>query len=155
MSGNNVAGAYRQYAARGASPAAITGMIYDVAIESLNRAIRAIDRGDIPERVAASNKFFAVIAELRSALDYERGGEVARRLGRFYQIARGEVLQANIRIDRALFQKYARLFGDLREAWKKVERDCAGTVPAPESRPVTIVRAPKPDSHPVGSRWDA
>ena len=76
-------------------------MIYDVAIESLHRAIRAIDEGKIEDRIKATNKLFAAIAKrFRSSLDYERGGDVARRLGRFYQIARGQILAANMRVQK-------------------------------------------------------
>jgi flagellar secretion chaperone FliS len=151
----NIASTYRQFAARGATPAAITGMIYDVAIESLHRAIRAIEDNNIPERVKASNKFFAAIGELRCALDYERGGEVARRLGRFYQIARGEVLEANMRIDRAVFEKYSHLFTEMREAWRHVEKATAGAGAAAESGPIRTVTAPPAEIEPAGSSWSA
>ncbi|HEX4075540.1 MAG TPA: flagellar export chaperone FliS [Candidatus Acidoferrales bacterium] len=151
----NAASTYQQCAARGATPAAITGMIYDVAIESLHRAIRAIDENKIPERIAASNKLFAAIAELRSSLDYERGGEVARRLGRFYQMARGEVLEANMRVNRAVFEKYSHLFAELREAWRKVESETAGAGAAAESGPIRTVKAPPAELEFAGSSWSA
>ncbi|HTX16254.1 MAG TPA: flagellar export chaperone FliS [Candidatus Baltobacteraceae bacterium] len=151
----NIALTYQQSAARGATPAAITGMIYDVAIESLHRAIRAIDEGKIEERVRALNKFFAAVAELRSALDYDRGGEVARRLGRFYQIARGEMLSANIKIDRATFEKHSRLFSELREAWRNVEKATAGAGAAAVSGPIRTVKAPPAEIEPSGSSWSA
>ena len=118
----NIALTYQQVAARGANPTAITGMIFDIGIESLHRAARAIDEGKIEDRIKATNKFFAVVAELRSALDYERGGGLAQRLGRFYQFARNQIFAANIRVDRAEFEKYAGLFSEIREAWRQVER---------------------------------
>lgn len=151
----NVALTYRQFAARGATPTAITGMIYDVAIDSLHRAIRAIDEGKIEDRVKATNKFFAAIAELRSALDFERGGVVARRLGRFYQIARAEIFSAGIRIDRSVFESYARMFGELREAWRQVEKDHADAPAAAETAPVRTVTAPPEEPEPARSRWSA
>lgn len=150
-----VALTYQQFAARGATPAAITGMIYDVAIESLHRAIRATDEGKIEDRIKATNKLFAAIAELRSALDYERGGVVARRLGRFYQIARGEILAANMRVDRLVFEKYARLFSELREAWRHVEKEHAHAPAAAESAPIRTVTAPPAETEPVRSSWSA
>jgi flagellar secretion chaperone FliS len=151
----NVALTYQQFAARGATPTAITGMIYEVAIESLHRAIRAIDDAKIEERVKATNKCFAAIAELRSALDFERGGDVARRLGRFYQLARAELFSASINIDRSVFEKYAQLFGELREAWRKVEKDHANAPAAAESAPVRTVTAPPDEPVPDRSRWSA
>lgn len=151
----NVALTYQQFAARGANPTAITGMIFDVAIDSLHRAIRAIDEGKVEDRVKATNKLFAAIAELRSSLDFERGGVVARRLGRFYEIARAEIFSASIKIDRAVFEKHARLFGELREAWRKVERDHANTPAAAESAPTRTVTAAPVEPGPARSRWSA
>lgn len=151
----NVALTYQQFAARGATATAITGMIYDVAIESLHRAIRAIDEGNIEDRIKATNKLFAAIAELRSSLDFERGGDVARRLGRFYQIARGEILAANMRIDRAVFEKYARLFSELREAWRHVEKEHANAPAAAESAPIRTVKAAPAEPEPVRASWSA
>ena len=151
----NIASTYQQFAARGATPAAITGMIYDVAIESLHRAIRAIDEGKIEDRAKATNKLFSAIAELRSSLDYERGGDVARRLGRFYQIARGEILAASIKVDRSAFEKYARLFSELRESWRHVEKEHAHAPAAAQSAPVRTVTAPPEEPKPDRSSWSA
>jgi flagellar protein FliS len=151
----NVALTYQQFAARGATPTAITGMIYDVAIDSLHRAVRAIDEGKIEDRVKAANKLFAAIAELRSSLNFEGGGVVARRLGRFYQIARAEILSASIRVDRAVFEKYAQLFGELREAWRQVEKDHAGAPAAAESAPVRTITAAPEELKPARSSWSA
>lgn len=151
----NIALTYRESAARGASPTAIIGMIYDVGIDALHRAIRAIDAGNIQARVAASKKFFAVLSELRAALNYECGGDVARQLGRVYEVARIEILRANIRIDRAAFEKYAGLFSQLREAWRQVEKEVPGTAPAPTSAPVRTVTAPPPEPGSGGSNWSA
>jgi flagellar secretion chaperone FliS len=151
----NVALTYQQFAARGATPTAITGMIYDVAIDSLHRAIRAIDEGNIEDRVKATNRLFAAIAELRSSLNFERGGVVARRLGRFYQIARAEIFSASIRIDRSVFQKYARLFSELREAWRQVEKDHANAPAAAESAPVRTVTAAPEEPKSAPSNWSA
>jgi flagellar secretion chaperone FliS len=130
-------------------------MIYDVGIDALHRAIRAIDGGNIQARVAASNKFFAVLGELRAALNYERGGDVARQLGRVYEVARVEILRANIQIDRATFEKYAGLFSQLRESWRQVEREVPGTNSAPASAPVRTIAAPPPEPAPSGSNWSA
>ncbi|HUA01665.1 MAG TPA: flagellar export chaperone FliS [Candidatus Aquilonibacter sp.] len=156
MNNKDIASTYNEFAVRGASPAAIIGMIYEVAIKELNRAIRAIDEKKIDDRVKATNQFFRAITELRTGLDYERGGDVARRLGRFYQIARGEILDASIRVDRSLYEKHLRLFSEMREAWRTVEKETAGAPAAPESAPVRKVTAPPPpDPEPGGFSWSA
>jgi len=152
----NVALTYQQFAARGATPTAITGMIYDVAIDSLHRAIRAIDERKIEDRVKATNKFFAAVAELRSSLDFERGGTIARRLGEFYHVARCEIFSAGIKVDRSVFVKYAGLFGEVREAWRQVEKDHANAPAAATSAPIRTVTAAPADPEPANrSSWSA
>jgi len=151
----NIALAYQQAAVRGANSTAITGMIFDVGIESLHRAIRAIDEGKVEERIKATNKFFEVVAELRSALDYERGGKLAQRLGRFYQLARNQIFSASIRVDRPEFEKYANLFTEIREAWRRVEEDHAGAPAAPEKPPLRTVTAAPAEPAPPPSSWRA
>jgi flagellar secretion chaperone FliS len=151
----NAALAYRQFAARGASPIGIIIMIYDVAIDALHRAMRAIDEGNIPDRVSATNKFFAAVQELRCALDFEQGGAVARRFGRFYDLARREVLEASMKIDRAAYQRYATLFFNLREAWKVVEPSVSNGMSAPVAAPVTVIRAPEQEPNEITSKWSA
>ncbi|HTW24295.1 MAG TPA: flagellar export chaperone FliS [Candidatus Baltobacteraceae bacterium] len=152
----NVASAYQQFAVRGATPTAITGMIYELAINSLHRAIRAIDEDKIEERVKATNKFFAAIAELRSSLDFERGGQIARRLGGIYKTARSDVFAAGIKVDRKVFEKYASLFSELREAWRKVEQDHAGAPAAAVTAPIRTVTAPPPEPEDTErSSWSA
>lgn len=152
----DVALTYRQFAVRGATPTAITGMIYEVAINALHRAIRAIDEGDIAERVKATNKFFAAVAELRSSLDFENGGELARKLGGVYQVARADIFTAGAKVDRAVFEKYAGLFSELREAWRQVEKDHAGAPAAALSGPTRTVTAAPSEPEPANrSSWSA
>ena len=152
----DAASTYQQFAVRGATPTAITGMIYEVAINSLHRAIRAIDEGKIEDRVKATNKFFAAVAELRSSLNFEEGGDIARRLGRVYEVARTEIFAAGIKANRAKFEKYAALFSELREAWRQVEKDHANAPAAAATAPIrTITTAPTEPEPAEHSSWSA
>ena len=141
----NIALTYQQVAARGANPTAITGMIFDIGIESLHRAARAIDEGKIEDRIKATNKFFAVVAELRSALDYERGGGLAQRLGRFYQFARNQIFAANIRVDRAEFENTQACSARSGKPGDRLKRTTQARRPPPRS-PLCAPSRPRPRS---------
>ncbi|MGI9591435.1 MAG: flagellar protein FliS, partial [Myxococcota bacterium] len=69
---------YRQIEVSTARPEVLVARLLGRAVSSIQRA--ADPRSAGVERTQALAKAVAVIAELRSALDLERGGEVARNL---------------------------------------------------------------------------
>jgi flagellar protein FliS len=143
----NPAQAYRQYAANGASPLGLILMLYEVAVTSLHRAVQAVEIEDIPGRTASLNHVLAVIGELQSALDFERGGEVAQNLERFYLFARSRVIEASSQNSKDILQQLAAQFLSLREAWQQVESASTAS-PHPSEIPSRPLQAPPP---PTGS----
>lgn len=125
---SNPAAAYRQVDARGATPVGLIVLTYDAAANSIHAAMRAISNGDVEQRTKHLNHLFTVIGVLQSALDYERGGEVARRLGRFYDIARAKTLEASMKASPAILEDLAAQFLSIREAWAEVENQVHGSL---------------------------
>ncbi|HWP85366.1 MAG TPA: flagellar export chaperone FliS [Terriglobia bacterium] len=117
----NPANAYRQTEARGATPVGLIALLYDAAVESLYAALRAMERNDVEQRTARLNHALTVLGVLESSLNYDRGGEVAQRLGQFYRLARAQMLQASVHSSPALLRELAGHFVSLRDAWKQVE----------------------------------
>ena len=113
--------AYRQYAADGASPLGLIGMLYEAAVVSLHRALHAVEVNEIQQKTVHLNHVLAVIGELQSTLDFERGGEVARILERFYAFARNRVVEASIQNSQDILRQLAAQFLSLRDAWQQVE----------------------------------
>ncbi|MBI1749431.1 MAG: flagellar export chaperone FliS [Acidobacteria bacterium] len=157
---------YKQFAAGSASPVGLVVMLYDAAMSSLERATQAVDAGDTEKRSAALNHVLAVIGELQGCLNFERGGEVAQRLERFYSVARGKVLEAHIKVSRKMLEELSGQFASLREAWQEVERAESGntvkmqpspSVVPPRAASVTplpaAVHAGEPER--VAGRWSA
>ena len=114
---------YRKRSVEGTSPVGLVVMLYANIVASLLRAQEAVKKNDIEKRVSELNHVLQVIAQLQGTLDFERGGEVAVHLDRFYSVMRGRVLAASIRNSRDIMQELVQHFNSLKEAWEVVERD--------------------------------
>ena len=114
--------AYRRISTEGASPVRLVVMLYEAGLASLQRAMAAMDSGDVEKKTSELNHVLAVIGELQGSLDLPRGQEVARNLDLFYRVAREQVLKASITKSRSILEQLAEQFSALRDAWEKVDR---------------------------------
>jgi flagellar protein FliS len=131
----DIARAYQEIRTRGATPVGLVVMLYDSALHSLHGALRALEENKIEQRTAELNRVLSILGELQASLNHERGGDVARHIGRFYDVARGKILEANITASGEILHQLAEIFFSLRQAWQQVEQDVSK--PAPDgSRPV-------------------
>jgi flagellar secretion chaperone FliS len=118
----NTASLYRQNAVRGATPLGLVVILYEEVIRSLQEALNAIDRGKIEERSVALTHVLGIVGHLQAVLDYEKGGEIARKLSGVYNSVRDRVLQANATQNRDSVQRLLEEFRALAETWREVER---------------------------------
>jgi flagellar protein FliS len=143
MSANQIARQYRELAVKGATPVGLIILLYDLAIESLSGAARKIEAGDIEGRTDELNHALAVISELQRSLNFEAGGDVAKRLTDLYDVARTKILEANIKSSKEIVDRLSGVLCSIREAWQMVERQSTAQ-PAPEH--ARIVQSPVPAS---------
>jgi len=122
MSTLDSAFAYHHSTAVGASAVGQVVALYDTILRDFHRAIAAIEREQIEQRVNAGNHALMVIGELQGVLDFERGGEAARRLQSFYKVTRAMTLEASVRSSRDKFLELISMFARLRAAWSTIER---------------------------------
>jgi flagellar protein FliS len=121
MSAQDSASTYRQSTAVGASAVGQVVALYDTILRDFHRAIASIESEQIEQRVNAGNHALMVIGELQGVLDFERGGEAARRLQSFYKVTRAMTLEASVRSSREKFLELIVMFARLRAAWSKIE----------------------------------
>ena len=67
-----------------ASPAQLTGMLFDGAVGALRGAVRLMEAEDWQPAVARSMKAQRIICELRDSLNHEVGGDLAANLHELY-----------------------------------------------------------------------
>jgi flagellar protein FliS len=139
---------YREIDLQSATPLQIVVALYDAILQDLRGAIAAQKHNDIEERTAQVKHCLLTVTQLQGRLDFERGGEVAKNLDRFYSMIRGKLLEASIKASDDAFAAIAEMVMTVRSAWNE-----AATEQLKQQR---RERAPNgiPDAIPVSAATD-
>lgn len=97
-------------------------LLYDGAIAALERALGAIEEGDLEGRCQAINMAVDIIANLSLALDTENGGEVAGNLSKLYGFMISRLHRANLLNDPQAAKDVIRLLEPLYTSWRELDR---------------------------------
>jgi flagellar protein FliS len=116
----NPSAAYRQQSVLTATPGQLVVMLYDGALRFLLQASTLMADGDRHGADAKLGRAEAIVDELHTSLDKERGGEIASRLEGIYVFCKRLLLEARLERDRAKVEKVAELLSELREAWAEI-----------------------------------
>ena len=102
-----------------ATPAELTGMLYDAAVGCVRSAIAHQEQGDW---LAASPKLIkaqSIVMELRSALNTEAGGPLADRLSALYTYSFTKLLAANTKRDTNAAREVLNILTPIQLAWRE------------------------------------
>ena len=116
---------YNTAAVMTASPGQLVVMMYDGVLKfvSIARAGCALPESD-PQRLKmlqdGVGRSLAIIDELRSTIDKEKGGEYAENLERLYDYYSRRLLKAQISFDDAPLAEVEKLVGTLRDGWAQM-----------------------------------
>lgn len=102
------------------NPLELVIMLYDGAIDSLDKAAAAINMKEIPIKLKYMNKALAIIDELNNSLNIEAGGEIALNLQDLYLYMIRELVLANIKNDINGINHVNALLKELRESWGQI-----------------------------------
>jgi flagellar protein FliS len=112
---------YRQIATQTAPPGQLVLMLFDGALNSLERALLGFDYTDIGQRnVTIHNNIrraVDIIRELNSALDLEAGGQLAETLRNLYSYFERQLNQSNLKKSRRGIDEVLPMLRQLRDAW--------------------------------------
>jgi flagellar protein FliS len=128
---------YREAAVRYASPVGLIVILYEEVIRSLRKAHQASQLNRVELRCTSLTHAIHVIGHLQSVLDFEKGGDVARNLSNFYNVARRVILECN---NSGKCERLLALSGDfsnVAQAWQQVDRERA-KLPDAASQQATI-----------------
>lgn len=122
---HNAFNVYRQNRLHGiqdASPVRLVAMMLDEAVACSNAAAAACENGNIATRGEAVGKALAIIdVGLLSALDMEKGGEVAVNLAKLYSYCIDKLMEGNIASNPAPLRECANILSEIREGWRGPE----------------------------------
>lgn len=116
-----------------ADPRAVIVLLYEGAIGYLNGALAALDSNDrtaMSEQIARAQR---IIHHLSTALDFEKGEEIAHNLSNLYSYMRDTLSDAVIHCSRQKLLEVIDLIRPLLEAWRQIASDpeVAQMSPAP------------------------
>jgi flagellar protein FliS len=111
-----------------ASPAQLTGMLFDALVASVRGAARLQASGDFPAALPRSLKAQRILAELIQALDHEVGGQLSDDLSALYGWSQTMLVRGNRERDATLTQDVLPVVEQLAGAWSE---GVLGRVPAP------------------------
>jgi flagellar protein FliS len=125
-----------------ADPVELVSLLYEACTQAVREARRYLAAGQIAERSREINKACAIVIELATSLDHDRGGEISQRLALLYDYMERRLLQANMQQSDAPLADVLGLLTTLSEAWAGVRQ--------PEAKPaVESSQSPSP----AESRW--
>ncbi len=93
--------------------------MYEHLLAALRRAAMQIGAGDIEGRGASLERASDIVFELLSALDRERGGEIAGRLSALYAWFLGEISALGRSPEPARLERLTDLVSTLHASWAK------------------------------------
>lgn len=105
-------------------------LLYDGAMRRIKEARAAIEDGRVKDRATAVSKATAIVEGLQSALDHERGGEIAANLDRIYTHVAFRLQTLNVLAEVTTCDELLARLDELRAAWAELAagRDGAAAV---------------------------
>jgi flagellar protein FliS len=143
---------YQESRRLSADPIELIHMLYQEAARAIRDARRHLGAGDIAARARSITQAGAVVIELATSLDHERGGEISANLARLYDYILRRLTEANLQQSDQPLAEVLGLLGTLSEGWDAMKTQGV-VVPAmrhEDSLPEPA--APKPAAT-YGSSW--
>jgi flagellar protein FliS len=111
--------AYRQGQITSAGPLRIVVLLYEAAIQSCRTALKRFD--EPRSRGESLGRAHAIVSELLSALDHEKGGEIATNLDALYRFVLDSITRANVSGDRPALRPVIQILETLLSGWREIE----------------------------------
>ncbi|HVX67180.1 MAG TPA: flagellar export chaperone FliS [Bryobacteraceae bacterium] len=154
--------AYQTYAESkvlSADPLELIEILYEAALESVNRARQYLRDGDIPARSNQISHCCAILVELSQAVRPEPDPALAQNLIELYDYMQRRVLDAHMQQADAPLAEVGKLLSTLLEGWSKCRAEVAPTASElpemPEGRALAAAgRFDEPPAY-VSQGWTA
>jgi flagellar protein FliS len=105
-------------------------MLLEGALGKIAAAKGHMDRGEIRPKGEQIGSAISILEGLKTSLDMEKGGEIARNLEDLYTYMERRLIEANRVNDTALLDEVSDLLKQIKEAWDAIAGHAAGQEPA-------------------------
>lgn len=131
--------AYRQITTQTASPGQLVLMLYDGALQFLEKSLTGFDMDDPAESYETINNHVlraqAILHELNSTLNMEAGGRLAETLRSLYVYMDERLMESNLRKTPDGIRETIRRLTVLRDAWCEMLRQSSQPASREEASP--------------------
>ena len=133
-----------------AQPAELVEMLYQIAIQSLKKAIGHLKSGDALARAGEITRAQEAVNELMAALDHSVGASFTQTLASLYAYVQQQILKGHAGPSEDALQRAIGILSTLQEGWSGV---CAELAKAnqPAAPPAPHVEPEQPEEQPVGA----
>ena len=111
---------YKKNAITTSSPGELILLLYNGLIRFLRQAKLTLHEKKFEEAHNYIIRSEDIIEGLTTALDFEKGGEIAMNLSRLYEYSYWKLVQANVKKDETIVDEVIDILEPLREAWKEI-----------------------------------
>jgi flagellar protein FliS len=111
------------------SPERIVAKLYLEALRQMETAVAALELGDPEVKARSLDKAILVVGELRSALDLERGGEIAENLDALYDFVNRQLVAGSASGEASQIREARAVLATLSEAWQELAQRSEGAAP--------------------------
>ena len=106
----------------GARPIDLVVMLYEGAVEGINKALVNMQSGNVAAKGEAITRVIRIIDEgLKASLD-TRGGDLTKQLHDLYDYMNNRLLVGSLKNDTAPLEEVRALLQDLKGAWDEIAR---------------------------------
>jgi flagellar protein FliS len=116
-----------------ADKAELIQMLFDGLVDSLSEARGHIEHRAIEKKSQCLNRASRIVIGLKSALDFEQGGELSRNLDELYDYVIRKILHVNIHNDVSALLEIHGLMSEIQQAWKSMPGLISARVPVQSS----------------------
>ena len=95
-------------------------MLMDGVMERMAVARACIERGDVAKKARLLHSCVTLLGELRSSLNIQQGGALARNLSELYDYMMRQLLRANLESNSNYIKEVSSLLGEVRGAWTAI-----------------------------------
>lgn len=130
-------GTYQQVSFLTADPKKLILICYRQAILNLKAAREHFLAKEYEAKAKSLQKALDFICELNNALDFEKGGTIAKNLDTLYKYITRSLLEADIKRDVNIFTAIIGMLEELESAWEEIcsPKEKASNIPAPHMIP--------------------
>jgi len=111
---------YKKAQVQTANQGKLIVMMYDGAVKFMRSAVESIKHKKYDQAHKNIVRAEDIITELLLALDYDKGGEIAKKLASLYIFFNQQLLEANIAKSAEPIETVVKLMSELRESWDKI-----------------------------------